>query len=90
MGDGCFFVKIGLISADKLNEPVWWYLPGARLNRVDEQDQVDPAECDNTRMVIVNTAEMISVSTTAGEAFGGFDWNEHQGKGVRLFIQGFG
>jgi hypothetical protein len=41
-------------------------------------------------MVIVSDLDLISVSTTAGEAFGGFDWSEHEGKGVRLFVQGFG
>lgn len=34
--------------------------------------------------------ELISVSTTADEAFSGFDWEAHAGKGVRLFVQGFG
>jgi len=38
----------------------------------------------------VSASELISVSSSAGEAFGGFDWDEHQGKGVRLFVQGFG
>jgi hypothetical protein len=38
----------------------------------------------------VSTADLISVSNTANTAFGGFDWTEHEGKGVRLFVQGFG
>jgi len=38
----------------------------------------------------VSTAELINVSETANTAFGGFDWNEHADKGVRLFVQGFG
>ncbi len=38
----------------------------------------------------VSTAELINVSETANTAFGGFDWSEHEGKGVRLFVQGFG
>lgn len=42
------------------------------------------------RMVDVSVAELINVSATADEAFGGFDWNEYAGKGVRLFVQGFG
>lgn len=34
--------------------------------------------------------ELITISEMANEAFGAFDWSEHQGKGVRLFVQGFG
>lgn len=33
---------------------------------------------------------LIGITPTAGEAFKGFDWSEHAGKGVRLFVQGFG
>ena len=35
-------------------------------------------------------SNLITISETATEAFGTFDWNEHSGKGVRLFVQGFG
>ena len=41
-------------------------------------------------MVTVSNVDLISVSDSAGTAFGGFDWTEHEGKGVRLFVQGFG
>ena len=41
-------------------------------------------------MVTVSNVDLISVSDSAGTAFGGFDWTEHVGKGVRLFVQGFG
>ena len=41
-------------------------------------------------MVLVSNVDLISVSESANTAFGGFDWAEHDGKGVRLFIQGFG
>lgn len=34
--------------------------------------------------------DLLNISTSAGEAFSGFDWTEHAGKGVRLFVQGFG
>lgn len=34
--------------------------------------------------------ELINLTTSAGAAFGTFDWTEHAGKGVRLFVQGFG
>ena len=43
-----------------------------------------------TKEVEVSTVDLISVSETANTAFGGFDWSEHEGKGVRLFVQGFG
>ena len=43
-----------------------------------------------TKEVDVSTMELINVSETANTAFGGFDWTEHEGKGVRLFVQGFG
>jgi len=45
---------------------------------------------DRKGMVNVSNADLISVSENANTAFGGFDWTEHDGKGVRLFIQGFG
>lgn len=35
-------------------------------------------------------SELITISDTATKAFGTFDWTEHAGKGVRLFVQGFG
>lgn len=38
----------------------------------------------------MSNVDLISVSDSANTAFGGFDWNEHAGKGVRLFVQGFG
>ncbi len=34
--------------------------------------------------------ELINVSASATDAFGAFDWSAHAGKGVRLFVQGFG
>ena len=33
---------------------------------------------------------LINITASASDAFGGFDWTEHAGKGVRLFVQGFG
>lgn len=42
------------------------------------------------RMVIVSTEILIGITDTATEAFKGFDWSEHDGKGVRLYVQGFG
>lgn len=33
---------------------------------------------------------LVSITAEATTAFGGFDWSEHEGKGVRLFVQGFG
>jgi hypothetical protein len=41
-------------------------------------------------MVTVSTENLIGITDTAVEAFKGFDWEEHDGKGVRLFVQGFG
>jgi hypothetical protein len=38
----------------------------------------------------VSDQELINVSASANEAFGTFNWTEHAGKGVRLFVQGFG
>jgi len=45
---------------------------------------------DRKGMVIVSNLDLISVSESANTAFDGFDWAEHDGKGVRLFVQGFG
>lgn len=33
---------------------------------------------------------LVKITPEATTAFGGFDWSEHEGKGVRLFVQGFG
>jgi hypothetical protein len=38
----------------------------------------------------VDNLQLISISDSANEAFSAFDWAEHEGKGVRLFVQGFG
>lgn len=38
----------------------------------------------------MSTENLIGITSTAVEAFKGFDWTEHEGKGVRLFVQGFG
>ena len=38
----------------------------------------------------VDNLELINLSDSANAAFGTFDWTEHAGKGVRLFVQGFG
>ncbi len=42
------------------------------------------------RWIIVSDTNLIDITATAVEAFKDFDWNEHEGKGVRLFVQGFG
>jgi iron-sulfur cluster assembly accessory protein len=33
---------------------------------------------------------LLTITDNAGRAFGGFDWSAHEGKGVRLFVQGMG
>ena len=38
----------------------------------------------------MSDTNLISITETATEAFKDFDWAEHEGKGVRLFVQGFG
>jgi hypothetical protein len=38
----------------------------------------------------VSTENLIGITPSASEAFSGFDWSEHQGKGVRLYVKGFG
>lgn len=38
----------------------------------------------------MNDVTLIGITPTADEAFKGFDWSEHDGKGVRLYVQGFG
>ena len=42
------------------------------------------------RWIIVSDTNLIGITATATEAFKDFDWAEHEGKGVRLFVQGFG
>ena len=49
-----------------------------------------PIGVARTNEVVVSNLDLISVSESANTAFGGFDWTEHEGKGVRLFVQGFG
>ena len=58
--------------------------------RTGRVDIADPGSEIRQRGLIVSDLNLIAVSDTAGEAFKGFDWSEHDGKGVRLFIQGFG
>jgi len=36
------------------------------------------------------TTRIINITQGAADAFAGFDWEENKGKGVRLFVQGFG
>ena len=38
----------------------------------------------------MNETQLITISDSAQEAFGTFEWSEHADKGVRLFVQGFG
>lgn len=38
----------------------------------------------------METQELLKITENAGQAFGAFDWSAHAGKGVRLFVQGFG
>ena len=42
------------------------------------------------RKRVVSVDGLINISDSANQAFGSFDWTEHAGKGVRLFVQGFG
>ncbi len=42
------------------------------------------------RKRVVSVDGLINISASANTAFGSFDWAEHAGKGVRLFVQGFG
>jgi hypothetical protein len=38
----------------------------------------------------VSDTQLIQVTESADTALGAFDFSAHQGKGVRVFIQGFG
>ncbi len=38
----------------------------------------------------VSVEGLLNISASTHQAFGAFDWSEHAGKGVRLFVQGFG
>jgi len=40
--------------------------------------------------IVVSVDALLNISDSARQAFGAFDWSEHAGKGVRLFVQGFG
>ncbi len=42
------------------------------------------------RTVRVSESTLIQVTDAANTAFGAFDFAEHDGKGVRVFVQGFG
>ena len=56
--------------------------------RPERQDSWNEVICRGKGQRV--TMDLLNISTSAGEAFSGFDWNEHAGKGVRLFVQGFG
>ena len=38
----------------------------------------------------MNDVKLINITDPAGQALATFDWSEHAGKGIRLFVQGFG
>jgi len=38
----------------------------------------------------VSDTQLIQVTDAASTALGAFDFDAHEGKGVRIFIQGFG
>jgi hypothetical protein len=38
----------------------------------------------------VSDTQLIQVTDAANDALGAFDFSSHAGKGVRVFIQGFG
>ena len=39
---------------------------------------------------IVSDTQLVQLTESAGVALGGFDFSTHEGKGIRVFIQGFG
>ena len=59
--------------------------PG-RIDRDDHPAGASPAKGTWD----VSAQGLINITASASDAFGGFDWTEHAGKGVRLFVQGFG
>jgi len=38
----------------------------------------------------VSNVQLVSVTDTADVALNAFDFSEHEGKGVRLYVAGFG
>ena len=38
----------------------------------------------------MNDVKLINITDPASQALAAFDWSEHEGKGIRLFVQGFG
>lgn len=42
------------------------------------------------KQTIVSDTKLIQVTDAADTALGAFDFSAHEGKGVRVFIQGFG
>ena len=38
----------------------------------------------------VSNVQLVSVSDTADVAFNAFDFSEHEGKGIRVYLAGFG
>lgn len=38
----------------------------------------------------MSDTQLISVTDTADEAFNAFDFSEHEGKGIRVYLAGFG
>ncbi len=65
-------------------------LPATAVSRIMVRGTNPRAGCDPEERNEVSELNLIAVSDAADEAFQGFDWTEHDGKGVRLFIQGFG
>jgi hypothetical protein len=49
-----------------------------------------PAAGRQRKMMDVSDTQLIQVTAAADEALGAFDFSAHEGKGVRVFLQGFG
>ena len=56
----------------------------------DRLELVGPTVNQSRRTTTVNDVKLINITDSASQALAAFDWSEHEGKGIRLFVQGFG
>jgi hypothetical protein len=49
-----------------------------------------PGPCHQRKTSDMSDTNLIQVTDAADSALGAFDFSAHEGKGIRVFVQGFG
>jgi len=65
-------------------------------NKYDLDDLIGPSRREHhggthqRENNIVSDTQLVQLTESAGVALGAFDFSTHEGKGIRVFVQGFG